>query len=740
MARTCLILMTCVAVLAGCSTGSDVVSRPLTGPLPFAADDLPPLPAASMPRGDSAVDFTQLRGVDCESSSDNTAPDGDSLVLSAGAGELSWAIYRFFDVTLDLGDSILELQNTPADDGVLYVGIADFSRNTWVFNELAVESGLDTDELGIPQYSPYTSGAGEFCVVVLIWNGPTTTLDYVNLGMGVPADAPQNLTAADGQHAEFILVTWDPVEHAAGYLLEYKRTVDDETGWQALSDPPGLPWHEYGHVWPGTPDTDPEYAVSYDYRVRAFFEDADTSPYSNVDSGYCIFTAPENLSATFNIRLDEIELNWDEVDTAAGYEIFRRHYLDLEFSHLDTTSATTYIDDSLPDSDIYEYQVMAFSPRGDGPYSGIAQGSALSFSMSDFQTFQDSVGDIRMMRHNGHIITAYFNTRYDDLYFAYAKVLNPIGISSWVHMDLNQSDDDGQVALGELDGKPAVAFRLENSDHVKFAHCSKAYPFDSPSWDYSVLDDLHGAIGRPAWVVTDGKPAVSFHTDDEGSDAGLYYYYSTVAAPSEDTDWQRYRVSNGEGAGQAVGMALADGRPAIVTSNGDFSDHEYHAATSAAPTGPADWQTTVAPGGSNTSRLCEMLIHQGNPLYAVSFFIYSDPGSWNLELFRSTVPAPAGGDWVGAGEFYEEGIDLGQNLDLAIINDRPAVCYYDEGRGNLMLALSKDETPQEDSWIVSTVDDGTDVGAACALMEYQGAPALLYYDAVAMKIIFAQGE
>lgn len=741
MARVCLFLFVCAVWLAGCGTGGGSAPQPLSAALPFAADQLPPLPPAAAPRADSAVTFTQLDGVDCESSSGNTAPDGDSLVLSAAAGKLSWAIYRFFDVTLDLGDSVVEFQNTPTDDGVLYVGLADFDRNTWVFSELAVDSGLDTDDLAIPQHSPYTSGADELCVLVATWDDMATTLDYVNLGMGVPADAPQNLTAADGQNAEFILVTWDPVEHAVGYLLEYKRTVDDETAWEALVDPPGLSWHQYGHVWPGTPDTDPEYDVSYDYRVRTFFADGDTSPYSSVDSGYCMFTAPENFSATFNIHLDGIELSWDEVDTAAGYEVFRRYYLEEPFSHLDTTSETTYFDDSLPDSDIYEYQVLAFSPRGDGPRSAIAQGSTLGFSMSDFQTFQDSAGDIRMMRHSGRIIVAYFNTRYDDLYFAYANNLNPIGISSWVHMDLNQSTNSGQVALGELDGKPAVAFRLDINDDVKFTRCTKAFPFDSPSWDVSVLDDLGGAWGRPAWVVTNGKPAVCFHTDDEGSDAGLYYYYSTVAAPSDAADWQRYRVSNGSGAGQAVGMDMVAGKPAIVTSNGDFSDHEYHAATSAAPVGPTDWQTTSAPGGSSTSRLCEMLIHQGNPLYAISLYICSEPYSWDLEIYRAAVPTPAGGsDWIAAGQFWEEGVDLGQNLDLAIVNDRPAICYYDETNNKLMLALSKDETPQEDSWVVNTVGEGTDVGAACALMEYKGAPAMLYYDAVAMKIKFAQGE
>ena len=54
--------------------------------------------------------------------------------------------------------------------------------------------------------------------------------------------------------------------------------------------------------------------------------------------------------------------------------------------------------------------------------------------------------------------------------------------------------------------------------------------------------------------------------------------------------------------------------------------------------------------------------------------------------------------------------------------------------------MSRDEAPQPDSWVVNTVDDSPDVGAACALMEYQGVPVLLYYDATTEKIIFAQGE
>ncbi|HES58690.1 MAG TPA: hypothetical protein ENO21_04600, partial [Firmicutes bacterium] len=386
--------MIIVLVLAGCSAGASTAEFSSRGGVDR---QLPQVRALDRMRESSAAIFVGRNADNYYLKSDNAELDGSQLRLDSEAGALSWAIYDYPGIRFDLADSTLLIGHTAQAPGILYVAFANYDRNAWEFASIEVVAGAGAEELAIPKDSPYVSGGGSCYVAVLTWNGLDTLLGEIDIAMGVENAAPQNLAAGDGTHAGWVFVEWEPVQYAQGYLLEYRPQSGDEEDWVALSSPPGLPHYQYGHVYTGEPGSDPQYQVPYLYRVRALFPDGDTSDYSNTDSGYRSIPAPQNVTATFNIYVGKIEVEWDAVQTIAGYEMFRKHYTDSEYSHLTTTSETTILDDTVPDAETYDYAVLAFSAEGDGPLSEPAQGSALGFSFSDFRNWCDTEPDIRMM-------------------------------------------------------------------------------------------------------------------------------------------------------------------------------------------------------------------------------------------------------------------------------------------------------------------------------------------------------
>lgn len=728
-----------VLVLAGCSTGATRAGFSLRGGL---EQQLPQVTLLDPARPGSAATFHGRNADNYFLKSDNAKLDVSQLLLDSEPGELSWAIYDFPGIRFDLAESTLLISHTAQAEGTLYIAFANYDRNAWEFASIEVEAGARAEELPIPKDSPYVSGGDACYIAIVTWDGLDTLLGEIDIAMGVENAAPQNLTAGDGTHAGFILVDWDPVPYAMGYLVEYRPQSGGEEDWAALSTPPGLPHYQYGHVYTGEPGSDPQYGVPYIYRVRTYFPDGDISEYSNTDSGYRSIPAPQNVRATYNIYVGKIEIQWDEVQAVSGYEVFRKHYAESEYSHLTTTSETVILDETVPDADLYDYAVLAFSTEGDGPLSEPAQGSALGFEFSDFMNWCDTPPDIRMMEMSGRIAVGYFDTRYDDLYFAHATTLKPIGMSSWLHFDLNAGEDSGEVCLGLLaDNKPAVAARLSGSGNVVFCWSDESVPMTSPDWTLTVVEGSGTAVGRPSWVVAGANPALTIHADPTGSAPGLYYFYTDVSHPAASGDWQKYPLEEGFGAGAAASMQLSDGLPVVIANHQGFDKYVYHAAANAAPTGIGQWTTSDAQHVSMTARNIELLMHNGLPVCAMSIYLYAGTEYWIIDTYRAKLPNPGGfDDWQDTGMLYSEDEDIGMSLDLAIVNDRPAMCYYDEGSRNLMLAMSKTTNPGVDDWVVNTVADGTDVGRSCALMEYLGVPVLLYWDAASQKIIFAQGE
>jgi len=88
-------------------------------------------------------------------------------------------------------------------------------------------------------------------------------------------------------------------------------------------------------------------------------------------------TAPQNLEATDDLEL-RIDLDWDPVLGATGYNIYRSPSGTNSFSERGVSTTSDYADVGLEGDTDYEYYVTARNTAGEGPPSAVAQGTSLS--------------------------------------------------------------------------------------------------------------------------------------------------------------------------------------------------------------------------------------------------------------------------------------------------------------------------------------------------------------------------
>ena len=152
------------------------------------------------------------------------------------------------------------------------------------------------------------------------------------------------------------LISWGALNNAANYSVY--RKAEGETSWKKVADTTETSYED-------EPLTS---GVTYSYTVKAHHE-----------KGYVAETsvAPTQISFIANavileyqLNYKDIVINWQSVDGAASYEIYRKATGESNYTLIATVSVPGYIDEDVNDGESYSYQVRSITENGTGSVRG----------------------------------------------------------------------------------------------------------------------------------------------------------------------------------------------------------------------------------------------------------------------------------------------------------------------------------------------------------------------------------
>jgi len=335
---------------------------------------------------------------------------------------------------------------------------------------------------------------------------------------------------------------------------------------------------------------------------------------------------------------------------------------------------------------------------------------------------QEAIDGPSMVVVNGHPAIAYATNIGKDL--CYTRSGDASG-SVWDHhaVSIDMSGDVGhRTFMAIVQGNPAVAYSTL-SGNLQYARSNGV---DGAIWSAPVVVDGPSILNPSAsfaLVVVNGRPAIAYQ-DDANQD--LLYVRADDAT---GTTWSTAPVvvDNSGNLGMHVSMVVVEGQPAIAysDSNGDLF---YVRAQNADGT---SWNTPVTVDTAIDSGLFHSLaIVDGRP--AIAYF-----DGANLQLKYVRANDTTGLSWGTPIIVDDDFMSYAYYASLAVVNGRPAIAYYDDGRRDLRYVWA--DNAQGSSWGAPIVVDGTGIAAGyCAVLAVvYGRPAIAHYDATNEYLVFA---
>lgn len=160
--------------------------------------------------------------------------------------------------------------------------------------------------------------------------------------------------------ADYITVTWDPVENATSYIVNIYDDKDDDVYSETLRDVSNC-----SYTLKASSDIITSYAETHEYALSRKYRFTVTPVVKSVKptstpakaEGYWIMP-PKNITATKATYRDLITISWDVVDNASGYTIYyRQHDSSDEWKYLNNVSKGATSIDYYNSSEEYDFTV-----------------------------------------------------------------------------------------------------------------------------------------------------------------------------------------------------------------------------------------------------------------------------------------------------------------------------------------------------------------------------------------------
>jgi hypothetical protein len=331
---------------------------------------------------------------------------------------------------------------------------------------------------------------------------------------------------------------------------------------------------------------------------------------------------------------------------------------------------------------------------------------------------------------NGNPAIAYYNAGNTSL--VYMRASDASGTSWGSQITLDADGDVGQWAsLAVVNGYPAVAYYDVSNGDLKYIIAKDA---NGTSWNDPVVIGGSNNLGKfISLKVVNGNPAVSY------VDLSITRVRFCRANDAMGSTWgTKVNVTASGLLGlRNTSLEVVDGYPAIayIYDNGATS-LKYVRATDSNGTA---WGTIINPaaGSQNavtTTQICELIIVNGRP----AIYYYGNSGSNRVSFVRA---ADATGTTWGSRvdiDVVTTAIEFGS---IAIVKDTPSVTYYTAAfyGGDLYYARATDADGS--AWgTPTTIAVTNDVGAYNSLVVVNDKPAVSYYDATNGDLMYMRAS
>ena len=176
--------------------------------------------------------------------------------------------------------------------------------------------------------------------------------------------APTGVYATDGTSAAGVTVSWSAVSGASGYAV-YRGTSNSPNDAQVVASTADTM----------IDDTTADPGTLYFYWVAAT-NAVSTSEKSAVETGFRSIAAPTGVTATTVSGAAAVTISWQPVAGAVYYRVYRGTKSGSDFAvDIDTTTETSYADESGAPNQTYYYSVKAVGASCDSSFSVFVVGS-----------------------------------------------------------------------------------------------------------------------------------------------------------------------------------------------------------------------------------------------------------------------------------------------------------------------------------------------------------------------------
>lgn len=278
----------------------------------------------------------------------------------------------------------------------------------------------------------------------------------------------------------------------------------------------------------------------------------------------------------------------------------------------------------------------------------------------------------------------------------------PITITSW-------RDIGWQTSLQMVNGNPALAI-YDTKGFVQYIRASNTA---GTIWGFPITVDTAFNGSAISMQIINGNPAISY----TGRTGQLKYVRATNAL---GTAWGTpVLLDPAVSYGFYPSLLTVNGNPAIAYYDGTNKDLKFIRAADATGT---TWNPAInLDFTGDVGSFSFMRIVNGNPA-----IVYYDGTSTNLDLKYVRANDASGTSW-SAGFTVDAGGDVGKYASLQIVNNNPAISYYDQTNGDLKYIRAADVLGT--SWNSSlTVDATGTTGHYTSLQIINTMPAIAYYD------------